>query len=519
MFQGGLSMAGSVDVWATNSLVKIRPDTARPADARTSAELTAAKGEFVNFQIGLAPKAGDSARLEGVRCDGLEDLKTDCWLEDYVEVTKPSHDGPPPGRYPDALLQVEPTELNETRAVWVRLGVPVEAEAGPRSGSVVLSVDGESIEVPVALAVRDFALPSNPPTLIMAYGLYEEPMRRKYGDRYEEILAAFKDNLTEHRVTHLSFPATDIPVPGIQFDGDEITMDFAAFDAAVEQNLGRGMNALDVRLPVDFNGKTSELETEYTEDQLRRIAAEIERHLDRRGWLDMAYVFVIDEPGRKHFPAVKKWHGLMREAAPRLGIRCDFGYGAYGGHGNEVTQAAYRELLGHVDIWCPHIDCVDDEFLSERQAAGDQVWWYICCSAKHPYPNFLIDYPNIDSRVPFWMLWKYGVTGFAYWTVNWWNDDPFTDPHSYPHAVGDGMLVYPGPDGPINSIRWEIGLEGVQDYERLVMLGRLAETNDTARAALAEVDRVVRSRTDYTKDPAVLLAARKAVGDAIKRCS
>ncbi|MFW6159169.1 MAG: DUF4091 domain-containing protein, partial [Planctomycetota bacterium] len=478
--------------------------------------LVAEAGGAGKHQVGLVPEPGGSARLNDVACEGLDGLQVDCWLEDYVEVTQPSHDEPPPGRYPDALLPVEPTDLAETRAVWVRIGVPQDAGPGAREGKAVLSFDDGPVEVPVALTVRNFALPADPPTLVMAYGLYEQKLRAKYPDRYDEMLGRFKGNLREHRNTHLAFPATDIPVPDISFGDAGLAMDFDAFDAAVEENLAHGMNALDVPLPVEFNGKTIELETEYSDEQLKQIAAGYESHLADRGWLDMAYFFIIDEPGRKHFDAVKRYYGLLKEAAPRIKRRCDFGYGGYGGHGAEVEQAAYRELADSITIWCPHIDCLDDEFLRERQAAGDEVWWYICCSAKHPYPNFLIDYPNIDSRVPFWMLWKYGATGFAYWTVNWWNEDPFTDPHSYPHAVGDGMLVYPGSDGPVNSIRWEITLEGAQDYEYLALLDRLAGEDEHARAALARVEDVARSTTEYTTDPAVLLSAREEVGDAIE---
>ncbi len=509
-------MAANVDVWVLNSLVKVLPDSTPPASPATSATLSAARGEFESFQIALRPHAGAIARLDAVSHEGLDGIRVDCWLEGYVEVTKPSHGQPPPGRYPDPLLPVEPTELTETRAVWVRLGVPESARARTVAGRILLTLDGRPVAVPVSLRVRNFALPSHPPTLVMAYGLYEKPLREKYGDRYDEMLRKFKDNLREHRITHLAFPATDIPIPGIRFDGDRLEMDFAAFDAAVEENLAHGMNALDVRLPMRFNGKTCEMETEYTEAQLRRIVSCFEQHLADKGWLDIAYFFVIDEPGPKHFDAVKKWHGLLKESAPRIRRRCDFGYGAYGGKPGQVEKAAYRSLADYVEIYCPHIDCLDDEFLAERQAAGDEVWWYICCSAKHPYPNFLVDYPNIDSRVPFWMLVKYNVTGFAYWTVNWWNADPFTDPHSYPNAVGDGMLVYPGPEGPINSIRWEITLQGVQDYECLVLLRKLAETDAAARAALERVGEVVQSTTSYTTDPAVLLRARDAIGDAIE---
>ena len=38
-------------------------------------------------------------------------------------------------------------------------------------------------------------------------------------------------------------------------------------------------------------------------------------------------------------------------------------------------------------------------------------------------------------------------------------------------AYGDTFQVYPGPDGPIDSIRWEVFAESLQDYALLQTLG------------------------------------------------
>lgn len=38
-------------------------------------------------------------------------------------------------------------------------------------------------------------------------------------------------------------------------------------------------------------------------------------------------------------------------------------------------------------------------------------------------------------------------------------------------AYGDTFVVYPGPDGPIDSIRWEVFAESLQDYSLLQAAG------------------------------------------------
>src|SRR6185295_9173928 len=76
--------------------------------------------------------------------------------------------------------------------------------------------------------------------------------------------------------------------------------------------------------------------------------------------------------------------------------------------------------------------------------------------------------------------WPFG--GFLHWGYNYWYKsqtrqliDPFvvTDATYWPGwAYGDPFVVYPGPGGmPIDSIRWEVFHESLQDYALLQTLG------------------------------------------------
>src|SRR5690606_4419456 len=71
--------------------------------------------------------------------------------------------------------------------------------------------------------------------------------------------------------------------------------------------------------------------------------------------------------------------------------------------------------------------------------------------------------------------------GFLHWGYNYWNKleseevlDPYAhgDAGQYPGIpYGDPFVVYPGPDGPISSIRWEVFAESLQDYAILQSAG------------------------------------------------
>jgi len=89
---------------------------------------------------------------------------------------------------------------------------------------------------------------------------------------------------------------------------------------------------------------------------------------------------------------------------------------------------------------------------------------------------------------------------------------------------GDGMLVYPGPAGPINSVRWEIIRDGIEDYDYLALLRerrrKLLERGGK-EAVLKRLDNVFDLRSVFTglsqfeHNPEALLAKREQIGAMI----
>ena len=76
------------------------------------------------------------------------------------------------------------------------------------------------------------------------------------------------------------------------------------------------------------------------------------------------------------------------------------------------------------------------------------------------------------------MAYKFQTDGFLYYAINRWqgrgvlDDGPYSkwDPSTYKDANGDGSLFYPGPDGPLASIRLQNYRDGMEDYNLLVEL-------------------------------------------------
>jgi len=80
-------------------------------------------------------------------------------------------------------------------------------------------------------------------------------------------------------------------------------------------------------------------------------------------------------------------------------------------------------------------------------------------------------------RMSGWLFYRLRAQGFLHWGFNYWHKiereeltDPFTDAAAaaWPGIpYGDPFMIYPGPSGPLDSVRWEVFGESLQDYALL----------------------------------------------------
>jgi hypothetical protein len=293
-------------------------------------------------------------------------------------------------------------------------------------------------------------------------------------------------------------------------------IDFSAWDAAVEKYYPWAANVLMIPLPgVAHDASLEEAHRQIDASGLAHIAAAAEKHLSEKGWLDVAYTYLWDEPEPAQYPVVDLLDETVHNAAPHIK--------------NMMTARGFPPGLKHVDIWCPEIYSFDPVGAERERKLARTIWWYVAFSCRHPYPNFWIDYPAIDCRATMWLTWKHRISCFLYWSATNWGmvDDPFKQ-QTFPGANGDGTLIYPGPDGaPIDTIRWENIREGMEDYEYFVLLKARLEAaekagklkpgqGEKARALLAIDDGLVKDYTTWSSDPEAYLAARREMARMIE---
>lgn len=112
---------------------------------------------------------------------------------------------------------------------------------------------------------------------------------------------------------------------------------------------------------------------------------------------------------------------------------------------------------------------------------GLPAWCYFCCHPRGRWLNRLLDDSLAKIRMSGWLFYRWPIKGFLHWGYNFWYQpgserriDPFVvaDANNWPAwPYGDPFVVYPGKDGPLDSIRWEVFAESLQDYALLQTMG------------------------------------------------
>ncbi|MGZ5489070.1 MAG: DUF4091 domain-containing protein, partial [Candidatus Aminicenantales bacterium] len=322
---------------------------------------------------------------------------------------------------------------------------------------------------------------------------------------------------------------TESPLPGGDFemplDGMKVAVDFFEFDRGARRVLDElGFNAYDLPLEglgtgsfysrqegtfCGFRQGTPEYDT-----LISQYLRQVEDHLARNGWLGREYIYWFDEPDPKDYPFVREGMLNIRKNAPRLT--------------RFITEhRPGPEIMDVSEIGCTIFDRVDPKAVAELAPKGREFWSYLCTGPKSPWVTLFIDHPAVNMRMWLWMTYKWGLKGILVWRADYWNSptlfppdmlqNPWQDPMSSTVGYGvpfgqvshwgngDGRFLYPpnrnpGKDktkylcGPVDSLRWDILREGIEDYEYFVLLEKAiaaAKGKTKLKAAAAEAAKLL----------------------------
>jgi hypothetical protein len=93
-----------------------------------------------------------------------------------------------------------------------------------------------------------------------------------------------------------------------------------------------------------------------------------------------------------------------------------------------------------------------------------------------------------------WVAADHDVDGYIRWAWNLWPTDVWTQP-KFKWPPGDMFFVYPGDTGPLDSTRWEMLHQGIQDVEALRLLVEKAQGQARANEIEKEVGKLRKEAT------------------------
>ena len=517
-----LATAQGGTVWVASPWKHVLRD-GPPGSART-VELFAAANEYEPFRIvvsagaerltNVTAQAGPLTGLGGRI--GPEHISL--FREHYIEVSEPSYASTAPtGWYPDALIPFvgpDGTELSGAKydaapfdvepgmnqSLWVDVYVPPNTSAGEYQGSVAVKAAGALIgALPVRLTVWGFALPDTIAMRSNFGGLGSRVAQAHAVDAGSEEFRQIEDRYIDALLQHRCVPSSLGPVwpEWTPEGGIDDTKTGERLRMMVEE---RHVNALALPFPYqDDPGKCKA----YLHD----LAA----YLREKGWLDLAYIYMRDEPNdAEEYGIVRQQGALIHEADPGIKRLCT--------EQTITSNAEWGDLYGAVDIWCPLWGLYDEPTALQRQGLGEEMWSYTAlCQCAQTNPFWQIDFPPVSFRAPFWVSWHYRIKGFLYWSSVYWepDHDPWTAPHFRDQYWGEGMLLYPGADagiaGPVTSIRLKLIREAMEDFEYM----SLAAQRGHGAQVDAIVDGLARSFTDWERDPGAYTQARAKLAELI----
>lgn len=515
-------------VFVASSLDRIFKDgrTLVPPQFTSAATIASATNEYESFQIVV--QNGDTD-IQSITIDttdltpesqGQTIAKSQISIRTvgYIPTKKPYYPVKYIGLWPDPLMpfDIQGLTTNTTQPFWVTIYVPPETTAGNYSGTIRVTINNDpSITIPVSLRVYNFEIPKSR-SLKTAFDFYghETPKRYPQGEKegdetYQARIAYINDKFILEMLKMRMDPVLNVDPSN---PAELSLVDRYRFHGLTNFSIGKRGGTLNNNWP------RNEESLEELLPQYRMYGEMLALHK----MLDYHYIYTWDE-GPIGEPIVQKVTSMIHRAHPKLkNLVCYHGFwdpDVHPGWGDDI------------DIWVFQISKFNEAMAQKLIDRGIEIWMYISGPSGDGAPNLGMDFDSIDYRITPWMSYRYNWKGFLYWCVNWWAlADPFeTAANTKWEQNGNGLLFYPGENGPITSLRAEIWRDGMEDYEYFIILKNLikqlegtslknthADIYTQAQSLLDFKKDIVISSQQFTRDNQQLIERRDAIAEMIE---
>ncbi len=371
------------------------------------------------------------------------------------------------------------------QGVWIDILIPDDAAAGNYMGSITIKAAERTFKkIPVNLKVYDFKLPDTTHLKTM-FGYYPGYIANRHNlennsDEYFKMdlkyqqlahrhrfdLVCGVDNLQEMDKYYKRYLTGEVYNESFQYWGPGRNIGNTTF------SIGYGGD-----FPLEYGGSVKKMNRK---DWWSGSDAWENWFLVNVPWVDRHKYLFPDEPDWKG-PAGKLGTGSI-DTIKMQAVWTHTNPGPGKNIPTFVTNMVKPALKGHVDFWSISAQewtmNLTAEIVAEERIAGKKFGIY---NGFRPGMGAVVsDADAIEFRVMPWVVWKYNIDQYFYWSTTFWRDlNVFENPLTYEDRInGDGTFLYPGQDalfpdedrklqGPLSSVRAKNWRRGEQDYEYL----------------------------------------------------
>ncbi len=554
---------GAYQFWTTTPSERVFEDATAPTTTGSGVKVYAARNEFEPFQIVVKPTSSGNVTVNmGSFGSGIT---VELYQVKYVYLAETTDSLGRTGPYPDPMWPLAngasvALTAGENTAFWFNVFVPAGVAAGNYTANMTIG----GVAIPVMLHVFNFAIPDtvhvesqmnyshetfldaySVPGTDTEYWLYVDGIKQYFIDhRLTPISPLWPGGLTGggsfaepfidyNCTTHtLSDPhgiwgydlLAERYLDGSGLLGGEFTYPFnsgTGFPSFTAAGFAHNDPSADQR-PSPFCGITRTASdwlqnptSTYNTAWFAYVTA-LQNYLNSHGDLGKAYHYIANEPqDQADYDAAAWYSRYSHQAAPNLKLMVS----------EEPRPEIYNQTGAHIDIWLPVLNNYNPTVSHARERDyGEMTWIYFLHSTRPPYFNpITLDHPAIEGKFTGWFLWKYRVRGIAYYAVNDWSQNPWTDPMTYGQN-GNTFLLYPpseanvpipyGSNGHrlVPSIRLEMLRDGFEDYEYLYILAGGQPQVDVTNTADAQANKIITGLTSYTRHSEFMYNLRRLIG-------
>jgi hypothetical protein len=432
--------------------------------------------------------------------------------------------------FPDPLIEEEAIDVASmsNQPLWFSFAVPQNVAAGGYTASVTFSGEenGKKFKItkPLVAKIYNVTLPEQSLWVTNWFSMGDYCLRQlnrgepvaPYSERYWELGKVLANKMRDYgQNVYLISP---LHLCRHSLSGTTYSFDFGNFDKTVELFMREGnlkliegghlagrtgdwSSPMGVSVPVtDSTFRTLSASNDTAKNFLAQFIPALHQHLQSKGWDSIYLQHIADEPIKENVSSYIQIANTVKQLMP----------------GVKIVEANHsREVANAINVWVPQLDYYhsDYSFYRERQAQGDEVWFYTCLSPQGNYANRFLEQPLIQTRLLHWLNYRFGATGYLHWGLNYWSmnrDGESTHMNKEGGntlPAGDSWIIYPAYGKVYGSIRLEAMRDGIADYALLQLLEEKhpAEAKELSRTVVYRLDHYDNNVAQFRRKRAKIL--------------